>query len=163
MFIPETMLIDDLLREFQKKKVHIAMVVDEHGGVSGLITIEDLLEEIVGDIYDETDQELIMIRKVSKTKSIVKGETEIEEVNRVLHLGLSEREDYETISGFILAELRHIPETGEELKLGNHMIRITKADPQRIIEVEIERGPAESKTGDLEATDEDSKQGSSVE
>ena len=58
MFIPETMLIDDLLREFQKKKVHIAMVVDEHGGISGLITIEDLLEEIVGDIYDETDKEL---------------------------------------------------------------------------------------------------------
>jgi len=150
MFIPETMLIDDLLREFQKQKVHIAMVVDEHGGISGLITIEDLLEEIVGDIYDETDKELIMIRKVSKTKSIVKGETEIEEVNRVLHLGLSEREDYETISGFILAELRHIPEAGEELKIGNHIIRVTEADQQRIIEVEIERGPSEPKTQDVE-------------
>jgi CBS domain containing-hemolysin-like protein len=143
MFIPETMRIDDLLREFQKTKVHIAMVVDEHGGISGLITIEDLLEEIVGDIYDETDRELIMIRKVGKTKSIVKGETEIEEVNRTLHLGLSEREDYETISGFILTQLRHIPEEGEELNIGRHTIRITKADQQRIIEVEIEQGPTE--------------------
>jgi len=142
MFIPETILIDDLLREFQKQKVHIAMVVDEHGGISGLITIEDLLEEIVGDIYDETDKEEIMIRKVDKNKSIVKGETEIEEVNSLLHLGLSEREDYETISGFILSQLRHIPEVGEELRVGQILIRITRADQQRIIEVEIEkRGP----------------------
>jgi CBS domain containing-hemolysin-like protein len=137
MFIPETMLIDDLLREFQKEKVHLAVVVDEHGGVSGLITIEDLLEEIVGDIYDETDQEEIMIRKVDKHRSVVKGETEIEEVNRVLDLGLNEREDYETISGFILAELRRIPEIGVEIKLGEVLIKVTKADPQRIIEVEI--------------------------
>ena len=99
MFIPETMLTDDLLREFQKEKVHIALVVDEHGGISGLITIEDLLEEIVGDIYDETDKQEIMIRKIDRNRAIVRGETEIEEVNEVLGLGLSEREDYETISG----------------------------------------------------------------
>ena len=141
MFIPETVRIDDLLREFQKEKVHIAMVVDEHGGISGLITIEDLLEEIVGEIYDETDKEQIMIRMVDNSTGIVKGETEIEEVNQVLDLGLNEREDYETISGFILAELRYIPEVGEEIKIGKHTIRITKADKQRIIEVEIEKGP----------------------
>jgi putative hemolysin len=141
MFIPETMLIDDLLREFQKEKVHLALVVDEHGGVSGLVTIEDLIEEIVGDIYDETDNEEVMIRKVDAKKSIVKGETEIEDVNRELNMGLSEREDYETISGFILSELRYIPEVGEELKIGNNTIRITKADKQRIIEVEIEKRP----------------------
>jgi magnesium and cobalt exporter, CNNM family len=143
MFIPETMLIDDLLREFQKEKVHLAMVVDEHGGVSGLITFEDLLEEIVGDIYDETDDEKNLIRRIDAKKSIVKGETEIEEVNRVLNLGLDEREDYETISGFILAELRRIPEVGEELTIGKDTIRITKADQQRIIEVQIEKGTHE--------------------
>jgi CBS domain containing-hemolysin-like protein len=137
MFIPETMLTDDLLKEFQKEKVHIALVVDEHGGISGLITIEDLLEEIVGDIYDETDQQEIMIRKVDRNRALVRGETEIEEVNEVLGLGLSEREDYETISGLVLARLRRIPEVGEELSLDNCTIRVTKADPQRIIEVAI--------------------------
>jgi len=139
MFIPETMLLDDLLREFQKDKVHIALVADEHGGISGLITIEDLLEEIVGEIYDETDNEQIMIRKISENKSIVRGETEIEAVNEAMQLTLSEKEDYETISGFILAELRHIPEKGEELKIENTVIRVTKADEKRIIEVEIEK------------------------
>jgi len=140
MFVPETMLLDDLLREFQKDKVHIALVADEHGGISGLITIEDILEEIVGEIYDETDNEQIMIRKISENKSIVRGETEIEAVNEAMQLTLSEKEDYETISGFILAELRHIPEKGEELKIENTVIRVTKADEKRIIEVEIEKG-----------------------
>lgn len=139
MFIPETMLIDDLLREFQKEKVHIALVVDEHGGISGLVTIEDLLEEIVGDIYDETDKEKIMIRRIDDRRSVVKGETEIEEVNEVLGLGFSEQGDYETISGFILSELRRIPAAGEEIRIDGHTIRITKADPQRIIELQIEK------------------------
>ena len=139
MIIPETMLIDNLLREFKKEKVHIAMVVDEHGGISGLITIEDVLEEIVGDIYDETDKEEERIRIIDDHKSFVKGETEIEEVNRALMLNLSEEEDYETISGYILSQLRHIPEVGEELIIDEAVIRITQADQQRIIEVEIEK------------------------
>ncbi|MBA4366330.1 MAG: hemolysin [Desulfobacterium sp.] len=139
MFIPESMLLDDLLTEFRKEKVHIALVTDEHGGISGLITIEDLLEEIVGEIYDETDNEEIMIRKVDDSKSLVRGETEIEEVNRELQLDLSEKEDYETISGFILSKLRFIPAVGDELKTHGAVIRVTKADAQRIIEVEIEK------------------------
>jgi putative hemolysin len=139
MFIPESMLLDDLLTEFRKEKVHIALVTDEHGGISGLITIEDLLEEIVGEIYDETDNEEIMIRKVDDNKSLVRGETEIEEVNRELQLNLSEKEDYETISGFILSKLRFIPAVGDELKTPGAVIRVTKADAQRIIEVEIEK------------------------
>ncbi|MBW1898270.1 MAG: CBS domain-containing protein, partial [Deltaproteobacteria bacterium] len=148
MFIPETILLDDLLTEFQKEKVHLALVTDEHGGISGLITIEDILEEIVGEIYDETDNEEIMIRKVDDVKSIVKGETEIEEVNRELQLNLSEKEDYETISGFILSELRFIPEEGEELKTPDAIIRVTKADERRIIEVEIEKTAEESNRDD---------------
>jgi len=139
MIIPETMLIDNLLREFKREKVHIAMVVDEHGGISGLITIEDILEEIVGDIYDETDKDEELIRIIDNQKCYVKGETEIEEVNRVLELNLSEEEDYETISGYILSQLRHIPEVGEELAVRDIVIRVTQADQQRIIEVEIEK------------------------
>jgi len=148
MIIPETMLIDNLLREFKKEKVHIAMVVDEHGGISGLITIEDVLEEIVGDIYDETDKDEELIRIVDNHKCFVKGETEIEEVNRVLELELSEEEDYETISGYILSQLRHIPEVGEELSVDGIVIRVTQADQQRIIEVEIEK---QNQLADLQA------------
>jgi len=137
MFVPETILIDELLKKFKLEKVHIAMVVDEHGGFSGVITIEDILEEIVGDIYDETDREDIKVKIVDDFHSIVKGETEIEEVNRILNLGLNERDDYETISGLILSELRHIPSVGEEIHIGNTIFRVKKADQQRIIEVEI--------------------------
>jgi len=147
-FVAETMLIDELLKEFQREKVHIAMVADEHGGISGLITFEDVLEEIVGDIYDETDDEKILIRKIDGNKSLVKGETEIEEVNQELELQLNEKEDYETISGFILAELRHIPEPGEELKIQDTVFRVTKADEKRIIEVEIETTPPEENSED---------------
>ncbi|ACL05306.1 HlyC/CorC family transporter [Desulfatibacillum aliphaticivorans] len=139
MFVPETILLDDLLKQFQKERVHMAMVVDEHGGVGGLITIEDLLEEIVGDIVDETDKEQVMIHKTGKKKALVKGQTEVEEVNRVLHLGISEHEDFETISGFILSKMRKIPEPGEELNIGDIVIRITKADNRHIEEVEIEK------------------------
>lgn len=140
-FIPETMLLDDLLKAFQEDKVHMALVVDEHGGISGLVTIEDILEEIVGEIYDETDNETVMIRKIDDHKSIVRGETEIEEVNQILSLNISEKEDYETISGFILSELRHIPEKGEKLEIQNTLFTITKADEKRIIEVEISKVP----------------------
>lgn len=139
MFVPETMQVDDLLREFQQDRIHMALVVDEHGGVSGLVTIEDLLEEIVGEIRDETDLEPDRIKRISETRALVAGDTEIEEVNRVLGLGLKEDEDYETISGLVLTHLRHIPDPGEEVRLEDAIIRITKADPQRIIEVEVER------------------------
>lgn len=152
MFIPETMLLDDLLAEFQKEKVHIALVADEHGGISGLITIEDLLEEIVGDIYDETDDQKIMIKKLDETLSRVRGETEIEDVNRELGLQLNEKEDYETISGFILAQLRRIPEPGEELTVQNLLFRVTKADERHIIEVEIEKQPGGARAGDVAST-----------
>jgi len=144
MIVPETMVIDKLLSEFKKNKVHIAMVVDEHGGISGLITIEDLLEEIVGDIYDETDKEKIMIKKVNENLSLVKGETEIEDVNRELNLDLNEKGDYETISGLILSELRYIPEAGEEIDLENCKIKIKKANTRRIIEVEIETAKSDN-------------------
>ncbi|MBI9075082.1 MAG: HlyC/CorC family transporter [Desulfatibacillum sp.] len=139
MFVPETILVDDLLKKFQKERIHMAIVVDEHGGVGGLITIEDLLEEIVGDIMDETDKEQVMIHKTGKKKALVKGQTEVEEVNKVLHLGISEHSDFETISGFILSRMRRIPAPGEELNLGDAIIRITKADNRHIEEVEIEK------------------------
>jgi CBS domain containing-hemolysin-like protein len=141
MFIPDTMLLDDLLQQFQSKKVHMAMVVDEHGGVAGLVTIEDLLEEIVGEIVDETDREPERIRKISPTKALVLGETEVEEVNKALDLCISEEDDYETISGYILSQVRRIPKQGETITTPHAIIRVTQADAQRIIEVEIEKLP----------------------
>ncbi|MCG8573111.1 MAG: hemolysin family protein [Spirochaetes bacterium] len=137
VFIPETMLLDNMLKEFQQEKVHIALVVDEHGGISGLVTIEDLLEEIVGDIIDETDKEKVFIKKVSKNKYIVKAETEIEIINKELGLKLDEKADYETIAGFVLSKLKYIPKADEEITLNNYIIRVTKANNKRIIELEI--------------------------
>jgi CBS domain containing-hemolysin-like protein len=158
MFVPETMLLDDLLKLFQQRKTHLSLVVDEHGGVSGLVTIEDLLEEIVGEIYDEMDTDPPLIRKVDKTRSLVRGETEVEEVNRHLKLGIDEHEDYETISGFILQRLRYIPQVGEEVRLGGAVIRVTKADPQHIIEVEIEKAPPPAREEGQEEGKKDGKE-----
>lgn len=140
-FIPETMPLDNMLNEFQKKKNHIAIVIDEHGGVCGLVTIEDLLEEIVGDIIDETDIEKVFIRKISKNKYIVKGETEVEKVNKQTGLGIKKKGDFETIAGFVLSRLKNIPQVGEEITFNNYLIRVTKANEKRIIELEISKKP----------------------
>jgi putative hemolysin len=139
LFVPEQMLLEDVLKKLKKKKTHMALVVDEHGGVSGLITIEDLVEEIVGDIFDETDKQEILIKKITQKRFMVKGETEIETVNHSLGIDVSLTEDYETISGLILHELKHMPEVGEILELKKIKIIVRKVSQQRIQEVEIEK------------------------
>lgn len=137
VFIPETMLLDNMLKFFQRNKVHIALVVDEHGGICGLVTIEDLLEEIVGDIVDETDIETVFIRKIRKNKYIVKGETKVEIVTKQTGIDIHEKGNFETIAGFVLAKLKKIPEVGEEITFKNYLIRVTKANEKKIIELEI--------------------------
>ncbi|SFL26078.1 hemolysin family protein [Halanaerobium salsuginis] len=116
-FIPEGKPINQLLAEMKERKEHMAVVVDEYGGTSGLITIEDLLEEIVGDIQDEFDLEKSYIEVVSNQQLLLDGRVEIEELNKYLAEPLAESDDYETISGLILHHLNRVPVKGDKLEL----------------------------------------------
>lgn len=136
-FVPENKKIDALLREFQKKKMHMAIVVDEHGGVSGLVTLEDLLEEIVGEIYDESESVTPMIRRLNRNTYSVKGKTEIDLINKKLKLGIKKRKDFETISGYFLDKTGKIPKMGDKVASKKFDIFVEKMTGNRVTELKI--------------------------
>ncbi|MCK4589070.1 MAG: HlyC/CorC family transporter [Nanoarchaeota archaeon] len=137
-FVPESKEIDDLLVEFEGKHVPMAMVVDEYGNVSGLVTVEDILEEIVGDIFDKSRKKSKHIRKVSDKLIKVDARASIEELNRTLHLDLEEKH-FDTIAGFVEGRLKKIPKKGEEVKLKKMTIVVDKVSKQGIKSVKIIR------------------------
>ncbi|MFH1916899.1 MAG: hemolysin family protein [Nanoarchaeota archaeon] len=136
-FIPESKKIDSLLTYFKNKKNHIAIVVDEHGSVSGIVTIEDVLEEIVGEIYDETDETSPDTRKVKKNEWIFKGSIDVNDVNKALKIRLQKRKNFETLGGYILDKIERIPQKGEKLKIGKATFVIEDVDSYRIKEVRV--------------------------
>lgn len=135
--VPRSKKINNLLIEFQNKKIHMAIVVDEHGGLDGLVTLEDVLEEITGEIYDEDDKEEKPIKKSGKGIWNVKGNTEIALLNKKLKLKLREPEDTNTISGLIFDELGRIPKKGERININNTNMKIEKLENHRIDEIQI--------------------------
>ena len=138
-FVPETKPIDVLLQEFQQTRNHMAVVLDEYGGVSGLVTMEDVLEEIVGEIVDEYDEDLVEgIRQLDDGPCEALGKVHIDELNQKLGLQLPEEDDFDTIAGFVFSRLGHIPEVGEELLAGNVRITVLEATRRRIERVRIE-------------------------
>ena len=135
-FVPESKEIDDLLIEFEGKHVPMAIVVNEYENVSGLVTVEDILEEIVGDIFDKSKRGSIYIQKVSDNLIRVDAKASIEEVNKILHLGLKE-ERFDTIAGFVESKLKRIPKKGEKIVLKNIIIEVDKVTKQEIKSVKI--------------------------
>jgi magnesium and cobalt transporter len=136
--IPESKRLNMLLRDFKASRNHMAIVVDEYGGVSGLITIEDVLEEIVGEIDDEHDEEEAEpVTRIGDNRYLVQALTEIEEFNGSFGCDLS-NEDYDTIGGLLLAEFGRVPEHGEVVVLGGRFeFRVTASDSRRIISLEL--------------------------
>lgn len=138
-FVPETMSLSSLLREFRHKGVHIAVVVDEYGGTAGLVTIEDLLEEIVGEIQDEYDLgEESPYKSVGEGIYLVKAKTDITLLNEELGLNLPEN-DFETISGLVLERLGRIPLPGESIRFEGATLTILKADQKSISLVRVKK------------------------
>jgi CBS domain containing-hemolysin-like protein len=133
-FVPENKKLDSLLQAFKKRKQHMAIVVDEHGGVSGLITLEDALEEIVGEITDETDKDQPQIIKIKADEWVVPGKAEIEEVNEKIPMNILESKDYDTFSGYVLNSIERIPKVREEIQIGNFLITVKEMDGNRIRE-----------------------------
>ena len=138
-FVPETKPINALLQEFQRAHSHMAVVLDEYGGVSGLVTMEDVLEEIVGEIVDEYDPDLVEgIRMLDENVCEALGKVHIDEINERLDLHLPDDGDFDTIGGLVFSALGHIPAVGEELVQGNVRITVIEATPRRIERVRIE-------------------------
>ena len=133
VFIPESKRLSVLLRDFREHRNHIAIVVDEYGGVAGLVTIEDVLEQIVGDIEDEHDTDDIEdnIIKVSESKFRIRGITELEQVNDALGTSFQD-DDNDTLAGFILKNIGRVPHKGESIKIHNIIFEIQRADARQV-------------------------------
>jgi magnesium and cobalt exporter, CNNM family len=135
-YIPETKRIDDLLREMQRTRNHMAVVVDEYGSAIGVVTLEDIVEEIVGEIQDEHDRTSAAVERLPDGSYWVAGRAHIDELNAGLNWTLP-KEDFETVGGLVLATLRRIPRTGEELSLPGYTITVLEADARRVGAVKI--------------------------
>ncbi|MBW1996240.1 MAG: HlyC/CorC family transporter, partial [Deltaproteobacteria bacterium] len=123
-FVPENKKLDQLLHQFKRRKHHMAIVVDEHGVVSGLITLEDALEEIVGEIRDETDKEEPNIVQRRSNEWIVLGKTDIDEINQTIGMDIPDTNEYDTFSGFILDKIGRIPAEKEEIRIDGFLVTV---------------------------------------
>ncbi len=138
IFVPEGKLIQELLREFQKEKMHMAIVVDEYGGTAGLVTLEDIIEEIVGEIQDEYDVELPLWQRLDDRTVVADARLDPETLNEVLgEQVIPTEEDYETLGGFLLSELGEVPETKVTVPFHNYDFGIEELQGNRIIKVRI--------------------------
>lgn len=151
MMIPESKNVGELLSEFKAQKVHIALVLDEYGGTAGLVTIEDILEELVGEIQDEYEHEeqTPQIERVDDQTLRVDARVEIDDLNDELEIELPEDEDYDTVGGFVFAALGHIPVAGESFEFDEIRFTVTEAERTRVVRVEVRlpqplAAPAES-------------------
>ncbi len=135
-FVPEPKLIDQLFNEMRNKKSHIVMVVDEYGGVSGLVTLEDILEEIVGEIQDEFDSEEELSRQLKDGTYEILGDYPIDDFNDNFSVDIDE-EDIDTISGFMFSQLGHIPHVGEKVEYKNLVLTVRAMDDRRITKVSV--------------------------
>ena len=149
-FVPESKPLHDLLKEFQETKVHLAIVIDEYGGTAGVVTFEDVLEELVGEIVDEYEPpEPEFISRIDEATIEANAKLRIDEVNDELDIELPQGKDYDTIGGFVLSELGKVPEAGEELAHDNVRIHVLDADDRRInrLRVVVDRSQRPKQNG----------------
>jgi CBS domain containing-hemolysin-like protein len=137
-FIPESKRVDELLAEFKKSKVHMAIVVDEYGGTAGLVTIEDLLEEIVGEIQDEYDREEAQIERVNESEAILDARVSIDALGELFGFEADD-EDYDTVGGFVYHHLGKVPAAGDEVRVDGLTLRVLSVIGRRIKKVRATR------------------------
>jgi CBS domain containing-hemolysin-like protein len=145
LFVPAGKPADDLMKQFQQEKRHMAIVVNEFGGIMGLVTLEDLLEEVVGEIMDETDITEELIKRIGKNQILVHGRTEVRRINEFLKVNLDEEAN--TISGLIQDQLGRIPTVGEEIVTDQCRLVVREADQKTIKSVLIVKEEKAEKTG----------------
>jgi CBS domain containing-hemolysin-like protein len=136
-YVPETMLANDVLTMFFKQHKSIAIVVDEFGGTAGIVTMEDIIEEILGEIEDEYDEDELIERKISENEYVFSGRLEIDYLNERYNLDLPQSDDYETIAGFIISKHESIPALNEEIPIEKFLFTILQASENRIDQVRL--------------------------
>jgi CBS domain containing-hemolysin-like protein len=136
-YITKNKNIDELLKELQKEKSHFAVVVDEYGGTAGIVTLEDIIEELVGEIWDEHDEVTQDIVQNSETEYLILGSASIEEVLDMLDIKMEEELDVFTVSGWVMDQLQKIPEEGDSFTYDNLTVKVLKMDERRVDEVLI--------------------------
>jgi putative hemolysin len=141
VFVPESMSVDDLLHEFQRRKVHIAIVLDEYGGTAGLVTIEDLLEEIVGEIQDEYDEEEPMIVKLSDHEARVDGRADVDDLSELfdVELSLEDEDEYDTVGGLVYHRIGGVPKPGDQVMVDGLTLTVETTDGRRVGKVLVVR------------------------
>ena len=141
VFVPESMSVDDLLHEFQRRKVHIAIVLDEYGGTAGLVTIEDLLEEIVGEIQDEYDEEEPLIVKLSDDEARIDGRADVDDLSELFNitLGLEDEDEYDTVGGLIYHRIGGVPKPGDQVIVDGLTLTVETTDGRRVGKVLVVR------------------------
>ncbi|MBR2988972.1 MAG: HlyC/CorC family transporter [Clostridia bacterium] len=139
--VSSSMKISTVLRMLQKEKIHMAIVVDEFGGTEGIVTLEDIIEELVGEIYDEHDEIEILFKKLDETTFIVSGDENLAEMYDKLDLVAPEDVDATTVSGFVIEQMDKIPEVGEKLEVTRLSIEVTKATEKHVQEVKVTLKP----------------------
>jgi putative hemolysin len=154
VFVPESMSIDDLLHEFQRRKVHIAIVLDEYGGTAGLVTIEDLLEEIVGEIQDEYDVEEPMVVRLSDDEARVDGRASVDELGELFEtpIALEDEDEYDTVGGLIFHRIGGVPKPGDRVSVDGLTLTVESTDGRRVGKVLVVRAP---RNADDEADDDE--------
>lgn len=143
IYVPENKKLDDLLKEFQQKKIHLAIVVDEYGGTSGLITLEDIMEEIVGDISDEFDEEDLSFSKLDERTFVFEAKISLKDFFKVIHLEETDlfesiKGDSETLAGLLLEIAKKFPKKGQKIKYERYVFTVEELDQMRIKQVKVE-------------------------
>jgi CBS domain containing-hemolysin-like protein len=160
-FVPDTKPVDDLLAEFRRLKIHLAIVVDEFGGTDGLVTLEDLIEEIVGEIYDEHDVARPKYTRTARGEVLIDGGAPIDEVNEQCGIELPE-EEYDTLGGFILGELGQVPMPGDVVEVGNARLVVERVDDRRVRSIRLirlDQSESDSPTTDREGDSDSGEEG----
>jgi CBS domain containing-hemolysin-like protein len=141
VFVPESMSVDDLLHEFQRRKIHIAIVLDEYGGTAGLVTIEDLLEEIVGEIQDEYDEEEPLIVRLSDDEARIDGRADVDDLAELFetNLGLEDEDEYDTVGGLIYHRIGGVPKPGDQVTVDGLTLTVETTDGRRVGKVLVVR------------------------
>jgi putative hemolysin len=141
VFVPESMSVDDLLHELQRRKVHLAIVLDEYGGTAGLVTIEDLIEEIVGEIQDEYDEEEPMIVRLSDDEARVDGRAAVDDLQELFDttFGLEDEDEYDTVGGLIYHRIGGVPKPGDEVRVDGLLLTVESTDGRRVGKVLVVR------------------------
>jgi putative hemolysin len=138
-FVPETKRVPELLKEFQRKRVQAAIVVDEYGGTAGLVTLEDLLEEIVGEIRDEYDVESEAVQREANGSFVFSGRTHVRELAERLKVEISSNEGYETVGGYLMAHVGRVPAVGETFEIDGLTVEVLEAERRRITRVRVRK------------------------